>query len=398
MTQQVWMIERFSADKTSDVMSFTYFTGRRTQFDSWSPGGLVLTIKNESNQAEGWDLNDKVILTAIGTYFYQWFYVQEVLFNDLGGDGGGSTATVICTDLLGRMGRISVFENPIPSAKTILQIYNEFNSLLPTGASISPFSDGDSTAAADASYTGTALNRLNLNMVTEQGWLNVTGNVIDIMGRSDMDNISPPVVTFARNASGIDTFGYSDIKRIALGSNYLNDCTVIPPTAAQQNSTDATGVAAYGTYGAEFATVDNSATQAQDFATWQVQSRSDPDELSFQISLSDTANDLTELFNALYGSIATTNVSYKSPGSTNSLTDIQIIQGWSMSVTPSRTDMEIFTSPLTYTQFFTLDSATFGILGGPAVASATYNKNIKYDKSTYTYNGIFDDQGGRLGW
>ena len=144
--------------------------------------------------------------------------------------------------------------------------------------------------------------------------------------------------------------------------------------------------------------MDNSATQAQDFATWQVQSRSDPDELSFQISLSDTANDLTELFNALYGSIATTNVSYKSPGSTNSLTDIQIIQGWSMSVTPSRTDMEIFTSPLTYTQFFTLDSATFGILGGPAVALATYNKNIKYDKSTYTYDGVFDDQGGRLGW
>lgn len=362
MTKQVWKIERFSVDVTDDVMSFKYSTGRPTQFDSWSPGYLMLTIRNESGQANGYDLNDKVILTATGTDFYQWFYVQEVLFNDLGSTGEGSTATVICTDLLGRLGRISVFEEPIASAKTLLQIYNEFNSLMPTSTQIVIISDGDSTAAANASYTGTALNRLNLNMVTEQGWLAVTDIGIYLYARTDLDDLAPGLITFARLAAGNYTMGYSDIKRIALGSNYLNFCVATPPVAVAQRASDATGIAAYGIYGAEFATVDNSATQADSFASWQVQSRSDPDQLSFQISVSDTANNLTELFNAIFFNIGVVTVSYKNPGDNTTYTSQQITQGFSMSVTPSKTDMQIFTSPLTYTNFFTLNSDTFGVL------------------------------------
>ena len=361
MTKQVWKIERFTADKTSDVMSFTYSTGRRTQFDSWSPGGLVLTIKNESNQADGYNLNDKIILTAVGSLWFQWFYVQEVLFNDLGGDGAGSTATVICTDLLGRMGRIQVFEQAIPSQQTLFQLDTAFSSLMPTGTFIVIRGDGDSTAAADASYSGTALNRLNLNMVTEQGWVAITDDSVYLSSRSFID-ISEPIVTFARTASGASQFGYSDIKRIALGSNYLNTCTVTPPVAAAQNATNTAGVTTYGTYGAEFATVDNSQSQALGFGEWQVFSRDDPDELSFQISVSDTANDLTQLFYAIYYNQPLVFVSYKKPGSATPVTDTQIMNGWSMSVNPSRTDMEIFTSPLTYTNFFTLNSATFGVL------------------------------------
>jgi hypothetical protein len=361
MTQQVWSIYKFSADKTSDVMSFTYSTGRRTQFDSWSPGSLVLTIKNDNGQANGYNLNDRIILAAVGTNFYQWHYVQEVLFNDMPGDGRGSTATIVCADLMGRLGRIQVFENSIASAKTILQIDTEFSGLLPTGTVFVYASDGDSIASADASYSGTVLNRLNLNMVTEQGWLSVTDENIYLYGRSDIDDLGA-TITFARTASGVYQMGYSDIKRIALGQNYLNTCTVTPPVAAAQNTTDTAGVTTYGTYGAEFATVDNSATQAKGFAQWQVFSRDDPDELSFQISVSDTANDLTELFESIYFNQPLVEVSYINPGSPTVLTDTQIMQGWAMSVTPSRTDMEIFTSPLTYTNFFTLNSATFGVL------------------------------------
>jgi hypothetical protein len=363
MTKQVWMIEKFSTDKTSDVMSFTYSTGRRTQFDSWSPGSLVLTIKNDNGQANGWNLNDKIILTAVGTDWYQWHYVQEVLFNDLGGDGHGSTATIVCTDLLGRLGRIQVFEEALASEGTLLQIQNGFDALMPSGTTIVlQVSDGSSIAAADSQYTGTGLNRLNLNMTTEQGWLAVSDVSIYLFGRADIDDIAPGTMTFARSASGTLQMGYSDIRRIALGQNYLNTCTVTPPVDAAQNATDSAGVATYGTYGSEFSTVDDSATQAESFAQWQVYSRADPDELSFQISVSDTANDFTDLFNSIYGNEALVTVSYKNPGSNTTLTDTQIMNGWGMSVTPSRTDMEIFTSPLTYTNFFTLDSDTFGVL------------------------------------
>jgi hypothetical protein len=362
MTKQVWQVERSATDVTQQIQSMQYSTGRRTQFDSWSPGFLNFTIKNDSEQADNYELNERIILTAVGTDFYQWFYVQEVLFNDLGGEGKGSTATIMCTDLLGRLGRISVFEQLLASENTVDQIVNEFDSLMPSGTEIAGYSAGDSIAAADASYTGTALNRLNLNMTTEQGFLFVTDLGIYLAGRSGIADLGPQVLTFARTASGSYQFGYSDIKRIALGSNYLNTCTVTPPVAAAQNQTEATGVAAYGTYGAEFATVDNSAAQAKSFAQWQVQSRSDPDQLSFQISVSDTANNLKELFDNIYLNKPIVTVSFKKPGNATTFTRTQIMQGWSMTITPSRTDMEIFTSPLTYTNFFTLDSATFGVL------------------------------------
>jgi len=362
MTQQVWKIEKFATDKTDEVMSFTYQTGRGTQFDSWSPGSLVLTIRNNNGQANGYDLNDKIVLTAVGTSFYQWFYVQEVLFNDLGSAGAGSTASIICTDLLGRLGRISVFEKSLPSATTLTQIVTGFNSFMPSGTSIVGLSGGASIAAATATYTGTGLNRLNLNMVTEQGWLGVTDISIYLYGRDDIADLAPGTITLARTASGSFQMAYSDIKRIALGSNYLNACTVTPPVAAAQNYEDATGVSAFGVYGAEFSTVDDSASQALSFAQWQVLSRDDPDELSFAITVSDAGNDLTELFEAIYSNYAVVTVSYKNPGDNTTYTSRQIMQGFTMSVVPGQTTMQITTSPLTYSQFFTLNSATLGVL------------------------------------
>ena len=262
---------------------------------------------------------------------------------------------------MGRLGRIQVFEQAVALGYTIAQIDTAFGSLMPTGTSFVFAGGGSSVAAADGAYSGTVLNRLNLNMTTEQGWISVTDIGIYLYGRDDIDDLAA-TITLARTASGSFQMGYSDIRRIALGSNYLNTCTVTPPVAAAQNSTDSTGVTAYGTYGAEFSTVDQTASQALGFAEWQVFSREDPDELSFEISLSDAANDLTELFNAIYLNQPLVTVSYKKPGSGTTFTDTQIMQGWGMSVTPSRTDMQIFTSPLTYTQFFILDSNTFGIL------------------------------------
>lgn len=394
MTRQVWKIERFTTNVTNDVMSFTYSTGRQTQFDSWAPGSLILTIRNESGQANGYDLNDKIILTADDSSFYQWLYVQEVLFNDMPGTGASSTATIICTDLLGRLGRIQVFEEPLAVDDTIEQIRAGFEALLPTGTSFAT-STGNSQAAADT-YTGTGLNRLNLNMTTEQGWVGVNAEVISLIGRDAVTTLLPATITFARSASGIYQMGYSNIQRVALGSNYLNTCTVTPPVAAAQNATDTAGVAAYGTYGTEFSTVDNTGSQALSFAQWQVFSRDDPDELSFQISVSDTANNFSQLFNAFIQNYVVVTVSYRKPGSLTDLTSSQIMQGWSMSVTPSQTDMQIFTSPLTYTNFFILDSSTFGVLGGGAV---TYNETaVTYNEATYTYNQAGATAGSRLGW
>jgi hypothetical protein len=396
MTKQVWIVERGTVpvDVTAEIQSMQYSTGRRTQFDSWSPGSLVLSIKNNVGQANSYNLNDQITLSSSTSGFFQFFYVQEVLYNDLGGTGAGSTATIVCTDLLGRMGRIQVFEQYLNQTTTLTQLDNEFNALMPTSTYIVPNGAGDSQAAAET-YTGTVLNRLNLNMVTEQGWLSVTDNGVYLYARSRVDDLAPGSIVFARQGDGPYQMGYSDIKRITLGSNYLNTCTVIPTSVAQQNSSDATGVAAFGYYGAEFSTVDNTIQQAKDFASWQVYSRSDPAEVSFQISVSDLNNDLDILLGEIYINQPVVTVSYEKPGSPTDYVSAQIMQGWTMTVTPSATFMEIFTSPLTYTNFFTLDSSTFGRLGGSGV---TYNSEIFYNQSDYTYNDTTAENAGRLGW
>jgi len=396
MTKQVWTVERGTVpvDVTAGVQSMQYSTGRRTQFDSWSPGSLVLSIKNDAAQADAYNLNDLITLTSTSSDFYQWFYVQEVLYNDLGGTGAGSTATIICTDLLGRMGRIQVFEQYLNQTTTLDQLFNEFDGLMPTDTTISASGSGDSQAAAET-YTGTVLNRLNLNMVTEQGWLSVTDLGVYLYARSAIDDLAPGTIVFARQGDGVNQMGYSDIKRITLGSNYLNTCTVIPTSVAQQNASDPDGVASVGYYGAEFSTVDNTTQQAKDFASWQVYSRSDPAEVSFQINVSDLNNDLDPLLNEIYNNQPVVTVSYEKPGSSTDYVSAQIMQGWTMTVTPSATYMEIYTSPLTYTNFFTLDSSTFGRLGGVGV---TYNSGIFYNESDYTYNDTTADNAGRLGW
>lgn len=369
MTRQVWQVQRFSTDVTSQILSMQYSTGRQTQFDSYSPGSLVLTIKNDAGQANSYDLNDRIILTATGTSFYQWHFVQEVLFNDLGSDGVGSTATVICTDVLGRLGRGQVFEKKIVSDTTLAQIDTAFCSLMPTGTDFY-FAGGSgvSIAAADDAYSGSGLNRLNLNILTEQGFIAVTDIGIYLYGRDDVYNFTP-TITYARSSSGSFQFGYSDIKRIALGSNYLNTCTVTPPVAPAQNANDSTGVTNFGTYGAEFSTVDDTGSQALSFAQWQVLTRSDADQLSFQISVSDTANDLTEFFNSLFTIEPAVTVSYRNPGSPTTLTSNQLMQGFSMTVTPAQTDIQINTSPSvsSYLDFFILNSGTNGVLNSSSL-------------------------------
>ena len=91
----VWLLENYGADPfgtptdiTSQVRSFTYSTGRRTPYDNYNPGYLNITISNDAGQANDYNLNDTIILTA-PTQFYQWFWVQEILYNDTGNTGAG---------------------------------------------------------------------------------------------------------------------------------------------------------------------------------------------------------------------------------------------------------------------------------------------------------------------
>jgi hypothetical protein len=56
------------------------------------------------------------------------------------------------------------------------------------------------------------------------------------------------------------------------------------------------------------------------------------------------------------------NLSYRVPAAVSDTTVEAITEGYSMSITPTSTDFRVYFSPMAYYQFFTLDSATLGVL------------------------------------
>ena len=344
----VFTNETTTVDFTDEVQSANVVKGRATQDDQYSPGGLTFTIRNQSDQAAGFTLNDQIKIDTDG--FYQIFWVKEILFDDQPGLGLASTATIVCNDLLGMMGRINVINDTLTQRETLDQIYQEFNSLLPTGSNFNLFGKGDSTAIGDT-YTGSVLNRLNLNLTTEQGWLGLFAANCALISRSNIQDLLPATITFRRGTSTGYFVGYSNIERIQLGTNFVNTSSVFPPVAAAQTEVNAASVALYGTYGQTLSTVDNSAPQAAGLANWIASSRSDPTILSFVITFNNLTDHLFRFMESIFFSLPVINVEYRVPGDVADTTSLQIVQGLQMQITNVGTFFTMTTSPYSYYDF-----------------------------------------------
>jgi hypothetical protein len=327
---------------------------------------LSITITNTSDQAAGFTINDKIRMrlehATSADLYYHTFYVQEVSFNDEPGNQNGSTATIMCTDVLGRLGRTSVFTKNMPQARTITQLTTAFSSDLPSGATMPATYTGTSTASLNASYTGTVANRLNLNMVTEQGivWQNRTQ--ILLIGRDDIAALATSTISLGPESP---YYTYTNIKRIALGTDFLNTSTVSTEVTAAVNSTDAASVSTYGTYGGTLSTVDYNLTQATGSASWQVFSRSDPTSIVFSVDMtSANSSNCADVIKRLWKESPELFcfVFYRKPGSGNLIQYLCQFQGFSMYVTPALTTFTFSLAPASFTGVFTLNSNVFGVL------------------------------------
>tara|TARA_R110000868_G_scaffold373451_1_gene637547 strand:+ start:1413 stop:2525 length:1113 start_codon:yes stop_codon:yes gene_type:complete len=347
---------------TAQVLSASYSTGRESQYDSYSPGGLTITIDNSANYVNNFSLADLISLqdTVPYTNFKQNFWLSSIELNDAPGNANGSTAVLYCTDVLGRLGRAQVFNRTITSNPSMFQISDTFQSEMPGAGYITFSSAGDSTAAGFVNYSSTPLDRLNLNMATEQGTLSLRDGDLFLNGRSTV--AVPSLVIFDRTASGPNQIGYTNITRKKLGENYVNTFTVTPTVAAAQNAVNTAGQSTYGIYSGELASVDDTAAQALGLAQFMTYSRDDPDELSFTVEFNDLGNDLFNLMESIYQTDNYFKIKYKKPGSNTTTTANQILQGYQMEMTPEQTVFTYFFSPLTFVNFFTLDSATLGVL------------------------------------
>ena len=360
MAKITWTITANATDITNKVLSFDMYVGRTKYLDDYSGGSFTFTINNASNYAANITYQMPIIVTASPGSVFMVFWVQQVEFSDYPGNTGLNTATIRAVDAMGLFGRAQVTSAALTQTDTGAQAA-QVEAAADTVAFVD-YTTGGSTASA-ATYTGTVLNRLNLLNATERGlfWTYQSGVIFYVRSTNWT---TATAYTIGRTASS-SQIGYQEFRRIQNGVTFINNVSISPDGLATQTAVNSTSVATYGTAFYSSSTVDATTTQAAGNASWVANTFSDPSSLRFELTFTDRANETAALteFLKMFGAniLRPVNVAYQVPG--GSLTSQAMLpEGVRFSVDPSQTVVDVSLSPLTYYQFFTLDSATLGIL------------------------------------
>jgi hypothetical protein len=154
------------------------------------------------------------------------------------------------------------------------------------------------------------------------------------------------------------------------GQTFFNVATISPQSVASQTSTNTVSKDAYGPAFYSASTLDLTTTQALSNAQWLSNTFSDPATLRYEITFNDVSNSITPL-DALsafwsgslgsYTAFNSTDVTYQVPGGSPVSVEC-LMEGGQINITPEVTEFNLFMSPMTYYQYFTLNSTTLGIL------------------------------------
>ena len=346
---------------TSDVLSASMTTGRQTYMDVYNGGGLLITINNDSSQADNFTMNDQIILAYIsgGLYYRQYFRVDEIQFTDYPGDTGLNTATISCSDAIARLGRRFVNNQALTQTTCAAQAA-QFNN--GTGPTITAYEILPNSIASAINYTGAPMQRINQLINTDRGKLIQYQDTLQFFSRTAISSYQA-AGAFRRSPTSVD-IGYQEFTRTSLGQNFMNTVEVTPTGGAAQVGTNATSVAAYGSNYYSLQSEDYTNAQALGLAEYLANSQSDPTALRYEIAFTDRAQNMTALQNFL--------LLIKDPGpftlevllpGSSSVEEVSVsVEGYTIDITPAESSFRVSLSPMTYYQFFTLNSNTLGIL------------------------------------
>ena len=364
-----WIVETGSTQLTNYVMSMNIVGGREKYLDTYSGGTCVITFTN-NNLVSALTYGSKIIVrNGLGpTYITLNFWVQEIVFDDYPGNTGLNTATVTCVDFMSRAGRINANALVLAQNSTVVQA-TKFNSVeggpIPSDMTVGGYGSFGSSIASATTYTGSVNNYLNLLVVTERGYLFERAGFLIFVARPDAAAVTPPATTIGRTTSSTQ-IAYQTFERIQNGTQFINTATIDPEGLAEQTVVNSTSVSAYGPAAYSSATVDYTTTQATGNGQWIVNTFGDPSALRFACTFTDRMQNSTALdswVSEFWGLTASKSItlSYQLPG--DSLTTITVIaEGYEINATPEQTTFRLTFSPLTYYQFFTLNSSVLGIL------------------------------------
>jgi hypothetical protein len=342
--------------------------------DNWAGGSLIFTIKNDSNQAAGFTVNDKIDFANSTGVYYQRFFVNEIQYSDYPGQVGLSTATISCTDGLNRSGQNTITNLTLFAGQCCEQLdqFTTSGQIANSGYAIngSTYGPGASKALGlGGGYNGSVLQRINQNMATERGIIWYNQNTIYFVARNKLTDKTMPL-TFGRSTA-TDVIAYQNFNRITLGQNFMNAVNIQPLNNSSYDSftTNTSSVASYGVRGYSLTTVDFTAAQGQGLGQFLANSQSDPAAIRFSLGFTDVAQNATAIstfVNYWLGSASTPAVvmplTYKIQGSATTFTVSTLIEGMDISMTPDQSSFTVYLSPMTYYQFFILNNAAFGVL------------------------------------
>jgi hypothetical protein len=353
---------------TTSVLSANYMYLRQSYKDYYSGANLVITIKNQSNEAAGFSLNDLIFLyfedSSGDDIWVQNFYVNEIEFEDYPGNTGLSTATIICQDWLARAARVLGGGISLPAGNSLDQLDYFSNGFgftgpLPPGMTIDG-GIGVSQCPAVV-WNDSVINKIQINQLTENASVGMVYQRLEMYQRS---SIGLSNKKFGPNVAA-NTVVYQTFKRIRAGQNLIN-YEEVNSTLGTVTATDATSTTAYGKYAESVTSADSTLTQQTGLAEFRANTQGDPLLTRFELTVLDIANDrdiLDQTIRAYKGFITPiNNLVYRVPGAASDTTVKVKMEGINVSMTPSNTVFTFYFSPAQYYTMFILDSADFGIL------------------------------------
>lgn len=373
MTKIDWQLynNRTATYYQNIILSASYEYGRQGYLDNYAGQSISITIKNQANESANFQLNDWIALTGdLGIYraYNQSFWVTAISYQDYPGNTGLSTATITASDAMHRLGRVLGKGDTLSAGTTGAQI-DSMDTKASWPPNIRTFSFGTSSQASAATVTQSWNNQINLLQTTEKGILSYAfGRDINFVGREYIQNLKDATPSLTRTAT-VTNIGYQTFSRLGYGNTFVNSAEITPAGLGTSTGVNTASVTLYGQNGITQSTVDANATQAQGNADWTATALSDPTVLRFECGFNDVSQDESRLLAFLqnvtgfgfYPTVATDLV-YRVPGAGSDTTVEVLVEGWSLNITPEQTDFNFYLSPLTYYQFFTLNSTTLGIL------------------------------------
>jgi hypothetical protein len=306
-------------------------------------------------------MNDEIALQEPVSGYVQVFWVDEIQYSDHPGNTGLSTATIICSDAVARLGRRLVTNLPLTQTTAALQAEEFDNGTSPFIVSVSGVSNGSEVSAT--TYTGAPMQRINQLINTDRGVISEYSTSIAFVSRTAISERAITSISFGRTKSSTQ-IGYQDFSRTALGLNFMNNVTVTPTGGAEQVAENADSVAQYGSNYYSVGSEDATNAQALGLAQWICNSQSDPSALRFEVGFTDRAQTATamDVFPFLLQEGLGFVLNWRVPGTGSDVTTQVLMEGYSLSITPTETEFRCSFSPLTLYQFFTLNSSILGIL------------------------------------